>query len=72
MQINTCRFCHETIWPSQPSLRYGTRHCAHPHCYFDAGKPLSALKKHQVERLPWRVLKDRGLLDEARKMIEGQ
>jgi hypothetical protein len=66
--IRTCRFCHKSSFDADQMLRYGPRHNAHFACYLDSGKKLSDLKPWQVERFPWRLLHDRGLLDEAARV----
>jgi len=63
---NTCRFCDGFM--SQDLVKYGTRHYAHYDCYLDAGKKLADLPGWQVSKFPYFLLKDRGLLDEARKL----
>jgi hypothetical protein len=61
-----CRFCpkyardHEVV-------KYSTRHYAHFACYLDH-KPLSDLKKWQIESFPFRLLKERGLMDEVERL----
>lgn len=63
--MNTCRFCHKPIAWTDGYVKYGARHYAHHVCYLDAGKPLAALAAWQVGRFAYRLLKERGLLDEA-------
>lgn len=63
---NTCRFCESR---DQSMVQYGVRHYAHFACYLDAGKKLSDLHPWQVRQFPWRLLKDRGLIDEAERII---
>ncbi len=67
MTFNTCRFCDSKM--SDDLVKYGTRHYAHYECYLDAGKPLDALPKWQVEKFPYFLLKDRGLLATAEAII---
>jgi hypothetical protein len=67
--INTCRFCHEAIWGSDPSVKYGTRHYAHPVCYLDAGKTLQGLSLSNINGLPYFLLKERGLLEQAEQLV---
>lgn len=67
--LSTCRFCKDTSLNGDGMVKYGVRHYAHFHCYLDAGKTLDALRKWQVGEFPWKVLKERGLLDDARKII---
>lgn len=57
-----CRFCEDRA-PAR--LKYGTRHYAHFKCFLDAGKPLSTLHAWQIGEFPFRLLKERGLEDEA-------
>ncbi len=66
-RLNTCRFCSEMM--SSGLIRYGSRHYAHPRCYLDAGKRLEDLNRFQVEQFPFMLLKERGLTDEARRII---
>lgn len=61
---NTCRFCDSR---DQSMVKYGVRHYAHFKCYLDAGKKLSDLHAWQVRRFPYFLLKERGLLEEARR-----
>lgn len=63
----TCRFCHES-GTEDGMTKYGTRHYAHFACYLDAGKPLSDLRPWRVRLFPWKVLKERNLLDEANRL----
>jgi hypothetical protein len=67
---NSCRFCKGPMVPSDELVKYGTRHYAHPRCYFDAGKPLAALPLHEIEKLPYFLLKERGLLDQAQELTK--
>ena len=60
--MNQCRFCEDR---SQKMVKYGVRHYAHFACYLDAGKKLSDLHAWQVGEFPWRIIKDRGLDQEA-------
>lgn len=62
--MHTCRFCDQ-YGRHDDLVRYGKRHYAHPACYLDAGKALQALPAWEVAQFPWRLLKERGLLDEA-------
>lgn len=59
--MSTCRFCNNT---NQSLVKYGVRHYAHFKCYLDAGKKLEDLHDWQVREFPYRLLKDRGLLDQ--------
>lgn len=60
----TCRFCGEIVFDDH-SVKYEVRHYAHFKCYLDAGKPLSALHEWQRAQFPYRLLKERGLLDQV-------
>lgn len=64
----TCRICHE-YGSEDRMVRYGIRHRAHFHCYLDAGKPLSDLSPFKVAEFPFRLLKDRGLLEQAEAIV---
>lgn len=66
LSFNTCRFCGDG---DQAMVRYGIRHHAHFKCYLDAGKKLSDLHPWQVRQFPYKLLKERGLLDEAKTII---
>lgn len=63
---HTCRFCGG--WKDQNMVQYGIRHHAHFHCYLDAGKNLDDLHAWQVGQFPYKLLKERGLLDHARQI----
>lgn len=63
-----CRFCGEGT--AGEMVKYGVRHYAHFACYLDAGRPLAALSPWQVGQFPWRVLRERGLSDEAERMLD--
>jgi hypothetical protein len=69
--FQTCRLCHGTIGPSDPMVRYSTRSCAHADCWL-ARRRLDELPWHQIEQLPFRLLQNLGLLDEARRLIEAK
>lgn len=62
----TCRFCGE-FDNDDRMVRYSTRHLAHFSCYLDR-KPLSDLKPWKIRTFPYKLLKERGLLDEAMKL----
>jgi hypothetical protein len=66
--MNTCRFCKKPSFHGE-LLRYGLRHYAHHACYLKAGKPLAALSAWKIECFPYFVLKEHGLLDEAKRLI---
>lgn len=63
MSYNTCRFCKKFETDSSRLVKYGTRHYAHFKCYLDAGKTIDGLSVWQVGQFPYRLLKERGLLD---------
>lgn len=63
--VGTCRFCKKF---DDNLIAYGPRHYAHPACYLDAGKKLLALRPYQVGQFPYKLLKERGLLDEAARL----
>lgn len=69
LSFNTCRFCDNR---NQSLVKYGTRHYAHFLCYLDAGKKLTDLHAWQVKQFPYRLLKERGLLDEAYRIIASE
>ena len=64
--MQTCRFCKEHAHHYQV-VKYGARHYAHFACYLD-NKPLSALKKWQIEGFPFRLIHERGLMDEVERL----
>lgn len=64
---NTCRYCHRC--GADGFVKYGTRHYACHKCYLDAGKTLSALPSWQISQFPWLLLVDRGLLDQAQRLL---
>lgn len=70
MPYNHCRYCED--WRDQNLLHYSTRHYAHPKCWLDRGRTLSELPWHQIERIPYFLLKERGSLDEATRLIEAK
>ena len=64
---HACRFCSEIDNEADRDyamVKYSTRHYAHFACYLDAGKKLSDLHSWQVAQFPYRLLKERGLLDD--------
>jgi hypothetical protein len=66
--FTTCRHCGKMDNQTR-MVRYGIRHNMHFACFLEAGKSLDALPYHEIGRFPFRLLKDRGLLDEAEKLI---
>lgn len=64
----TCQFCKATAHHKQ-LVKYGVRHYAHFGCYLDR-KSLRDLHPWQVLNFPSRELSERGLLDEAARIIE--
>lgn len=69
MMMRICRFCSKYA-PDDELLKYSTRHYAHPECYLDAGKPLSALNIASLRRIPNELLQQRGLLADSRSLID--
>jgi hypothetical protein len=67
LSFNTCRFCSDR---NQSMVKYGTRHYAHFKCYLDAGKSLSDLHAWQLRSFPYFLLKERGLLDTVKQLLE--
>lgn len=61
-----CRFCHADMAHYQ-GVKYGVRHYAHFACYLD-NKPLSDLPKWKIEGFPFRLIQDRGLMDEVEQL----
>ena len=65
--MQTCRFCKS--WKDEDQMvKYGVRHYAHFACYLDAGKSLADLHDWQVSTFPYKLLKERGLLEQARTL----
>jgi hypothetical protein len=62
----TCRFCRGT---GSDLVHYAVRHYAHPVCFLDAGHKLDELHGWQVGDLPALLLQERGLLDEAERLV---
>jgi len=63
----TCRFCGKL---EKGMVHYGVRHYAHPACFLDAGHKLDELHGWQIgEWFPALLLKARGLLDEAERLV---
>lgn len=70
--MNTCRFCGVSEFGRTAEaklVKHGVRHYAHHACYLDAGKTLEELHAWQVGNFPFRVLKERGLLDKAEQIV---
>ena len=65
----TCRFCGESEYDHEKVVKYGVRHYAHHACYLDAGKSLDAVHGWQIGAFPYRLLRARGLEDEAARLI---
>ena len=70
--LTTCRFCKATILTHDPRVRYGTRHYAHHACYLEAGKSLDDLPALEIEAFPWKLLKERGLIEYAEARMENE
>ncbi len=67
--LQTCRFCGKQDHQGTATMvKYGVRHYAHFVCYLGAGKRLDELHAWQVGTFPFKVLKDRNLLDEAERL----
>lgn len=60
----TCRFCDKIEFDYDTLVQYGRRHWAHHACYLDK-RPLHKLDRRQIGKIPYRLLKERGLLEEA-------
>lgn len=63
----TCRFCGQSAHAGR-LVKYEVRHYAHADCYLDR-KPLSSLQPWQVGQISWRVLRQRGLIEEAARIL---
>lgn len=66
--MSCCRFC-KSYSSEERMFKYGRRHYAHFECYLDAGKKLSDLPAWKVGRFPYRLLKERGLAEEAERIV---
>lgn len=69
--MQTCRFCKSSENEDQ-MVKYEVRHYAHFECYLRAKKPLSDLWAWQIKQFPYRLLKEYGLLNEARALIAAE
>lgn len=67
---HTCRFCDNH--KDQEMVKYNVRHYAHFECYLKAGKSLEALHAWQVRQFPYKLLKEHGLLNTAKTIIESE
>lgn len=56
--MNTCRFCKSR---HNSMVRYSRTHYACWPCFLDNGKPLEHLATAELRRIPWRIVRDRGL-----------
>ncbi len=65
--MSTCRFCKD---PSDAPVKYGTRHYAHFDCFLDSGRNIFDLPLYQVQKFPFKMLKDRGLLAEINRVAD--
>ncbi len=69
MDFHRCRYCGETSFrASNDMVRYSTRHWAHKTCYIKR-RGIAGLDAHQIESLPYFVLKQYGHLDDATKIV---
>lgn len=65
----TCRRCGEYSFRAYDEMvRTGPRHWYHFACYLDAGKSLESLDPSTVGRMPYKMLKERGLLERAEQI----
>ena len=65
--MHVCRLCHNDMRHYE-GIKYGRRHYAHFACYLDADKPLSALHKWQIEGFPFKLINERGLMNEVERL----
>ena len=63
-----CRICKVPA-RADTGVRYSIRHFAHFECFLNAEKSLSDLHAWQVGRFPYRLLRERGLLAEADRLM---
>lgn len=64
--MSICRFCAKHM-PHYAGVQYGVRHYAHFACYLDH-KPLSDLHTWQIEGFPYKLLRERDLMDEVERL----
>lgn len=73
MTMHTCRFCGviEHGVREARMVRYGRRHWAHATCYLDR-RGIAGLSRSQLASMPYRALKERGLLDEVEHLFPSE
>lgn len=67
----TCRLCHGYETTARPLFRYSIRHYVHQTCAFEkwGAAFLDMLPVHELGKLAFLDLQDRGLLEEVRRRM---
>lgn len=65
--IHTCRICHGMMRYYE-GIKYSIRHYAHFECYLDDGRSLADLHNWQIEGFPFRLIHEKGLMDEVERL----
>lgn len=65
-----CTICKTHEHDEDRLLKHSVRHYAHFKCWLDAGRGLETLKPWQVGKFPFRLLKERGLLEQAEAILD--
>lgn len=71
--VRTCRFCGKLAYATE-MVSYATRHYAHGRCLIERKgvEIFQMLHRWQVATLPAMALRDAGLLEQARGVLEGK
>lgn len=64
IEFRSCQFCRKSA-DTDDLVKYGVRHYAHFGCYLEAGKSLDDLHAWQVRQFPFKLLRERGLLEQV-------
>ena len=73
--MSTCRFCKHFIYEhgsTRVPLKYGPRHYAHYDCFLDSGHTLDELPAYQISKFPYKLIKERGLLNDAERLTRNK
>jgi len=70
MRIGSCRFCRKHVFDdyAEVGFKYGRRHYAHFECFLDR-RPLDEVPEWVVPHIPYRILKERGMLEAAERIV---
>lgn len=68
----TCRKCGKSEHDYTKLVKYGVRHYMHPTCFLDAGHTLEELHGWQVGCLPAKLLRERGLMETAARLVAAE